>query len=89
MRMLVLGGLAIAAAVLFITDPVLAQGGCAATCERYSAECQRQLGLTAAQCQRAARGNPRLSAECDRRERAYANACRTRYNQCLRACGRR
>ncbi len=86
---LLLGCLAVALAVLFYAAPGFAQGGCAATCERYSAECQRQLGVTAAQCQRAARGNSRLSAECDRRERAYANACRTRYNQCLRACGRR
>jgi hypothetical protein len=87
---LVLGCLAVALAVSFFAAPGFAQGGgCAATCERYSAECQRQLGVTADQCQRAARGIRAYAAECERRERAYANACRTRYNQCLRACGRR
>jgi hypothetical protein len=84
----VLGSVIVLTCLVF-ADAAFAQGGCSATCGRYNAECRRQLGVAAAQCQGAARGGSRLSAECDRRERAYASACSTRYNQCLRACGRR
>jgi hypothetical protein len=87
--MRVLLGSAIVVACLAFANAAFAQGGCSATCERYNAECQRQLGVAAGQCQTAARGIAAYVGECNRQERGYAKACSTRYNQCLRACGRR
>jgi hypothetical protein len=88
MRML-LGSLAVVSAFLFFVDSGFAQAGCAATCGRYNAECKRQLGAAATQCQGAARGVSVYASECSRQERAYSDACRTRYNQCLSLCGGR
>ena len=88
MRVL-LAGLVVGSVCLFVATAGFAQGGCSATCGRYNDECNRQLGVAAAQCQRACGGSARCQSACDSRERTYANACRTRYNQCLRACGRR
>jgi hypothetical protein len=84
----VLGSVIVLACLVF-GEVAFAQGGCSATCRRYNAECQRQLGVAVAQAGRACAGNATCESARRRQQRAYANACNTSYRQCLRNCGGR
>src|SRR5262245_59636273 len=84
----------LAMAVIAVTCMVLAgtaraQGSCSGRCNTAHSQCQRQVAEAGGGCRRQYGGVARAAAECQRRERAYASACATRFRQCLRACGGR
>lgn len=80
---------ALAATHLVGTGPAQAQGSCSGLCNTAHSQCQRQVAEAGSLCRRQYGKLARAAAECQRRERAYAGACSTRYRQCLRACGGR